>query len=287
MTEKSTFELINDLIISISHLLWPIVVLVCIIIFKKEISSLLTRIKKGKFFGQELELNNEIEKFETITEQALKTVTKNSNKQINIQDTFTHSRDNNLVSNIIEISRKVEDELYNISGAYGILKDVHNKSISYISKKLAESNIINETVFDSVIKFWQLRNQIVHKNYEGEEYQLKKISEIGFSLLSTLNKIPRSKFIVFKKEIDLFSDINCKNIRPDVKGLILKNINKSGITLEYNIYPTTREIYEIGDSVAWEWNSNNMWDTSYYIDNAEIKKAFDQAAEFVGRPLSK
>lgn len=287
MTEKSTFELINDLIISISHLLWPIVVLVCIIIFKNEISSLLTRIKKGKFFGQELELNNEIEKFETITEQASKTVTKNLDIGINIEDKNITLSDDNLISNIIEISREIEDELYNISGAYGILKDVNNRSVSFIAKKLVEKSIINETVLDSVIKFWQLRNKIVHKNYEEEDYQLKKISEIGFSLLNTLKKIPRSKFIVFKKEIDLFSDIKCKYIRPDVKGLILENINKNGITLEYNIYPTTKTIYEVGDSVAWEWNSNNIWNTSYYIDSDEIKKAFDQSAEFVGRPLSK
>ena len=48
---KSTFELINEMIIAISHLLWPIIIFAIILIFRKQLIMLLTRLKKRKALG--------------------------------------------------------------------------------------------------------------------------------------------------------------------------------------------------------------------------------------------
>ena len=62
------------MIIAISHLLWPVAFIVCVFIFKNEISEILKRIKKGKILGQELELEREISEFKSATEIASQSI---------------------------------------------------------------------------------------------------------------------------------------------------------------------------------------------------------------------
>ena len=61
---KTTFELINELIIAISYVLWPISLFVVLLVFRKQLIELLTRLKKGKIGGQEFEFSEKIDKFE-------------------------------------------------------------------------------------------------------------------------------------------------------------------------------------------------------------------------------
>jgi hypothetical protein len=59
--EKTTFELINELILAISELLWPILAFIAILVFKKDINQILNRIKRGKILGNEFELDKEVD----------------------------------------------------------------------------------------------------------------------------------------------------------------------------------------------------------------------------------
>jgi len=45
------FKLINEFIVAIAQLLWPIVILVIVLIFRRDIAVLLRRVRKGKLFG--------------------------------------------------------------------------------------------------------------------------------------------------------------------------------------------------------------------------------------------
>ena len=55
---------ISELIKALASLLWPILGFVSIFLFRSEISNAIGRIKKGKFLGQEVELNDEIVKLQ-------------------------------------------------------------------------------------------------------------------------------------------------------------------------------------------------------------------------------
>jgi len=46
--------------IDISHIVWPVTVIIIILVLKKDISLFASRVKKGKLFGQELELQDSI-----------------------------------------------------------------------------------------------------------------------------------------------------------------------------------------------------------------------------------
>lgn len=287
---KSTFELINELIIAISHILWPILALVIIFTFKKEISSLLNRLRKGKFLGQELELNNEIDKFKDLTEKAQKSVGGE-----NDQEEIKNSKGDEILSKSIEdptigiimLSREIEKEIINITASLGLLSKIENKPITYRFQVLVESKYLAESILNSVKIFWDLRSKIVHGKTIEDEKQIIRVLEIGTTLLDTLKNIPRAKYSVYKKDVDLYSDSQCLTKRNDVKGIILETISPEGIHISYNLRPTTKNFYNEKDLVAWEWSFDNIWNRTFYKDpdTDRIIKAFDSSAEFVGRPI--
>jgi hypothetical protein len=295
MTEntKTTFELINELIIAISKILWPIIVLAIVIIFKKEIASLIKRIRKGKLFGQELELDNEINEFKKVTNKASESIAEDSNtkKDTNIEtkrsDEILKSSVDAPTLGIVMLSREIKKELQHIAASSGILKDVQNKSVAYTFQVLVERKQLADSILKSVKIFWDLRNKIVHGKEIEDEKQIIRVLDIGTNLLDTLKDIPRAKYIVYKKDVDLFSDQKCENKRTDVKGVILETISPEGTHTSYNLRPTTKNYYQEKDSVAWEWSFDNQWDKTFYKDpdTGEIIKPFDRSVEFVGRPI--
>lgn len=290
---KTKFELINDLIVAISKVLWPIIVLIIVIMFKKEIASLIKRLRRGKLFGQELELDNEIKEFKKVTNKASesivedKSIKKNANIKTNNSDEILKQSVDDPILGVVMLSREVEKELLNIAASSGILKDVQNKSIAYSFQVLVERKQLAESILKSVKIFWDLRNKIVHGKEIEDEKQIIRVLDIGTNLLDTLKDIPRAQYIVYKKDIDLFSDPKCEIKRNDVKGVILETISAEGIHTSYNLRPTTKNYYQENDSVAWEWSFENKWDKTFYKDpdTEKIVKAFDSSAEFVGRPI--
>jgi hypothetical protein len=57
-----------ELLKGIAAVLWPLVVVIAIIVFRKEVSALLTRLRKAKFLGGELELDESLDRLERTAE---------------------------------------------------------------------------------------------------------------------------------------------------------------------------------------------------------------------------
>jgi hypothetical protein len=289
-TNKTTFELINELIIAISQLCWPILVFIFIMIFRRELSDILKRIKKGKFLGQELELENEIEidEFKTVTNEAAQNNNSVEANQSNdeIEIILSKAADDPKIG-IILLAMEIEKKILSLISSVGLIRDFQFGSINKSFNILAEHNIIDKALFDSVRIFWDLRNKIIHGRHIEEEGQIIRILDIGVSLLKTLKSIEYEKHIVYKTDIPLFYDSQCTNQRPDVWGLMLQNISTTGKT--YNqIFPTQRfNYYKEGEELTWEWNDKVQWGETWYI-HPEVKNkisAWISAVEFIGRPL--
>jgi hypothetical protein len=288
---KTTFELINELIVAISKILWPIIVLVIVILFKKEIASLLRRLKKGKFLGQELELDNEIKEFKKATDKASKSITEDlqttKDKDPQKSDEILKISIADPTIGIVVLSKEIEKELLKITASIGLLKELQNKSVAYTFQVLVERKQLADSILKSVKIFWDLRNKIVHGKEIEDEKQIIRVLDIGINLLNTLKNVPRAKYIVYKKDIEVFSDPKCETKRTDVKGVIFETISSESIHTSYNLRATTKNFYQEGDMVAWEWSFDNQWDRTFYKDpdTGKIVKAFDSSAEFVGRPI--
>lgn len=94
---------------------------------------------------------------------------------------------------------------------------------------------------------------------------------------------------VYRTEVPLYSDPECQCIRSGVSGVILEIREQPGNILNgYTIHPTTRKHFKAGIQVAWEWNIHNRFDKLWYRDpeTGEIRSAWTQSAEFVGRAIN-
>ncbi len=240
--------------------------------------------------GQELELDNEIDKFKDYTEKAKESVgdenDEDENKNSKGDEIINKSFEDPTIG-IVMLSREIEREIVNITASMGLLKEIQNKPISHKFQLLIESKYLADSILQSVKTFWDLRNKIVHGKTIEDEKQIIRVLDIGTSLLDTLKNIPRAKYIVYKKDIDLYSDSECSIKRNDVKGIILETISPEGTHASYNLRPTTKNFYNEKDIVAWEWSFENIWKQTFYKDpdTGQIVKAFDSSAEFVGRPI--
>ena len=291
-TTKGTFELMNELIVALSHLLWPVLVFVVIILFKSEISLLLMKIKKGKFLGQEIELNNsEINEFKTVTTEAAETIPvvesvfDISTSNVN-EDVLTKANNDPKVG-IFLLAIEIEKEITSLIASTGLLSNYRIKSIKLGFELLEKQNFISKSVLHSVSIFWNLRNKIIHGQEIGDDAQILRVLDIGVDLLKTLKLIPHQRLIIKETNIILYKDKEGKIVRPDVVGVIIDRISNTDTQPYPQILATTKRDYEVGVQVSWEWSFNNQWGETWYKNTTTglIIPAWTESAEFVGRPI--
>lgn len=99
----------------------------------------------------------------------------------------------------------------------------------------------------------------MHGKIIDDQKQIIRVLEIGTTLLDTLKNILRAKYIVYKKDVDLYSDSQCLTKLNDVKGIILETVSPEGTHISYNLRPTTKNYYNEKDLVAWEWSFDSIW----------------------------
>jgi hypothetical protein len=105
-------------------------------------------------------------------------------------------------------------------------------------------------------------------------------------------KLPHSTFlnltnvsIIAHPNVVLYSDEECAKRREDVVGVIIASGTEEYGIKHKHIRPTTRvSYYEKGRRVSTEWNLENTWGATWYVDpdSGEKKKAWDSSGEFVG-----
>ena len=134
--------------------------------------------------------------------------------------------------------------------------------------------------------FAEVRNKIVHGSAATDDDALRAIDS-GLTILRALNALPNEINVVYHPGVQVFSDAGCTQPIPDVKGLILETTSPGGAMKSFRIYPTTRTNFQKGKQVAWEWNMQKVWPAAWYRDpdSHEIKQAWSQSAEFIGRHL--
>jgi hypothetical protein len=125
--------------------------------------------------GQELELDNEIDKFKDYTEKAKESVgdenDEDENKNSKGDEIINKSFEDPTIG-IVMLSREIEREIVNITASMGLLKEIQNKPISHKFQLLIESKYLADSILQSVKTFWDLRNKIVHGKTIEDEKQI-------------------------------------------------------------------------------------------------------------------
>ena len=298
-----------ELISAIADLVWPAVALLFLVMFKKEIGLVLKRlshIKKGKLLGQEFELGEELSTFKTSAEQiqqeAVVAIPPPLPPDPSAPLQITMVRPDNLVlqtsdeqkilaetgksprSALLLISANLEQRLRQLLAATGWHQSIPTKSFATAIDRLIRQGTLPEDIRGAFKLFREIRNKIVHGHVASDEDILSAVDS-ALVLLRALDAIPTEINVVYQTRIEIFSDAICSE-RLEGHGLILEVTPPDRSAPSFRIFPTTRDHFKKGKRVAWEWDFKRNWGPAWYKDSSgHVKKAWESAAEFIGRHL--
>jgi hypothetical protein len=189
---------------------------------------------------------------------------------------------------MMHLSLEVDRQLRLLLAVIGRLKDYSgqspNEALDLIAKSI-EGSLIPSELRDTIRSFWDLRNRVVHGGNAQQGLAMRSL-DYGFRILRMLHAIPRPSYIVVAI-VPVFSDSSCKLMRRDVNGVILESFDPKNNSHGLHIH-ATRKTYSPGQSLSWEWDTAvEGWDETWFRDpkSNEIKLAWSEASEFIGRPL--
>jgi hypothetical protein len=292
-----------DLILAIASLLWPLTIAVALFYYRKEIRILLQRIKRGKFLGQEVELRESLDSLEksaltAAAEVPLLPLPINEIQPNNaepkliplgpydpVAEVLITSKMNPAIG-LMMLSDLIDRELREIIYSQGEVDHPQVFTLSNSLKILEQRSHLAPSMMQALREFHNVKASIIHEKDRVTDAEILRAIDSGLKILETLQSIHRGVYFVHKHDVKVYSDRECTQLRPDVRGVILAMGSPKG-SQAYHIYPTTRTDYRKDMQVAWEWSSENSWGQTWYrdTDTNEIMLAWSDAMEFVGRPL--
>jgi hypothetical protein len=285
-----------EILSAIADLLWPLLGFAALLTFRRQLRDLVPRIKKGKLFGQEIELQDSLIKLDRsaqngATEMArLPAAPEREKIESGGGDDpvarVMHEATRSPKLGLMLLATELERETREILATTGLLRGRVNMSLREGFKVLDEWGGLPRHIPSSLSLFSNVRNKIVHGRGASEDDILAALDS-GVTLLRTLQAVPKSTRVVYHPGADVFSDSDGATLVQGLKAVILETESAGGTKTEHLVYPTTRMHFEKGMRVAWEWDSKHQWDECWYRDpdTNEIKYGWTSSMEFVGRDL--
>lgn len=282
---------------AIASILWPGFAFTVLFVFRKEISDLTSRLKKGKLLGQEIELNESLDKLQSAAESV--------QTEVAALTTSEAAPPKRLESAAIEhdISRRIIDEASRSPKAalMSLASEIEKLAIEVLAttghlksrKFIPIQQAINELnhglpshVPSSLQHFWDVRNRLIHKG-EGSDEEFLRAIDSGLSILRALQAIPRELNFVFETDVEVYSDEQLTKPIKGVKAIILETHSPGGVSKTLRIFPTSQSYFKKGKQVSWEWSFGLVTGQAWYrhIKTGAPTLAWSSSAEFVGRHL--
>jgi len=184
----------------------------------------------------------------------------------------------------LEIDRELR-KLLAVEGRLGEYQGEMPEAVELLQK--GNSLLLPRELKDSLTQFWSVRNTVVHGQPMPEHFALRAV-DYGLRLLRIVKSIPRHSYVVTAGSLTVYKDSRCTLQRPDVRGVVLETFSPEGESVGRQIFPTTKN-YTMGESVTWEWNTQNRkgWGETWYHDpdSNTIKLAWNGSLEFTGRDI--
>lgn len=294
-----------DVLNGIAAVLWPLVLVLIILLFRDQITSLARRLRRGSAFGAEAEfekelssLNREVNKakdeaaagIEPVAERKPARPYDGAIDQAFKDESSTRIQHDELRDRILaEASRSPRLGLMLLSAEIDRLaRRIAASTGHYENRTLRDQLDIWGTQLPPHMSaahrlFTHVRNRIVH-GYDATEPEILSSIDSGLALYDALASIPIEINVVAHPGVDIFGDAAAT--QPlEGKGLIIETIDRD--QTRFRIFPTTRTYYEKGMRLTWEWDTDHVWGVAWYRDpvSGEIKQAWSSSLEFVGRDL--
>jgi len=288
---------IASILQSLASLGWVAFAFVVLFVFRPDISQLSRRLRKGKFFGQEVELDQELERLEASRDAAVKEVSALPPEERRIVSAAEDERVDAIVKSIVQqaavdpkvalmsLGTELEREARRTLAVRGLLFGRPNVSVGEALTDLNRQFGLPPNVVGAVQRFDEVRNKIVHGSASTGEDALRALDS-GIRILHTLNALRKTSNVVLQPGVELFTDPNCTDRILDTEGLIFETTQSDG-TKTWQIVPKTRlNYYKKGEQISWEWGDQRTWPATWYRDpdTGDIRQV-PSFPEFVGRHL--
>lgn len=283
---------------ALAALLWPTFAFTALFMFRKQIADLLARLKKGKLLGQEIELNESLEKLQQAAQgvqvevAALPQPTpppKSEAEQVQDQNIAQRIISEAAISPkaaLISLAAELERLARDVLATTGHLRGRRIVPIQQAIAEVHQTYGLAAHVPSSLHHFWDVRNRLIHKG-EGTDEDILRAIDSGLSILRALQAMPREVNVVYEPTVQVFSDEGLTLPFPNVHGVLLETHSPGGASKTLCIYPTSRDHFRKGKQVSWEWNMSLVVGPAWYRDTTtgEAKQAWLSSAEFIGRHL--
>lgn len=185
---------------------------------------------------------------------------------------------------LLLLSRHIEYETKSLLSTTGWLPESRTMTFTTMLQELESRKLLPASLLSSVGHFREIRNSVTHASKTINENEILAAIENGLSILKMIQAIPRENHHVLNANITLYSDSGAKQSIDGVKGVILNNTSPSSLGSRKSIFPTTRNDYEPGQQLGWQWNLNRVYPKMWYRDpdNSKIKPAWESSCEFNG-----
>lgn len=291
---------VAQLISAIAQLLWPLVAFAAILMFRPQLTDLLQRLRKGKLFGQEIELGDSLAKLEESANAAQSEVARlppsseqgtadnGSREQTDAAsaiDRVITTAAQSPTAALVLLAAELEREVRQLLASLGLLRGRRSVPIRQAIAELDEYGLPRH-VPSSLRLFWEVRHRLVHGHSASDSDTLSAIDS-GIAIMRALKAVPHEIYTVYRSGVTIFSDPECTHAIPNAKGVILETTSPGGTSKSHRIFPTTRMDFISGTRVSWEWSASKKFTDAWYRDpdtNA-ISLAWNSSMEFVGRNL--
>lgn len=283
---------------AIAALLWPIFAFTVLFLFKNQFTDLFKRIRKGKLFGQELELEESLDKLDESTKSIQSDIEQGQLQTKIASNDYSDNNESDIIDKIIDdATRSPKVALINLSIALeklardilatsGHLNGRENIHVHQAISEIHKAYELPNHTLTSLKHFWEIRNRIIHARQGSDDDVLRAIDS-GIIIFKALQAMPRETSFVYIPNIDIFEDEKLETRIENIIGVMLKTISPGGVSSTLKVFPTTKNNYEKGKEVSWEWNLGLKLGPAWYKnpETGNIEKAWDSSAEFIGRHL--
>ncbi len=204
---------LSDFLRAVAVILWPIIVIWVVIMFKAEIRDMLRRFRRGKLFGQELELDPTVSELSKTVKRAVLTApiqpggaSSYTNKTFSLVKEVLSEAKNSPKVALMTLWNHLESELFHLMATMDLLeKTVFSASDAILI--LADKGLLPKTISSSLNQFLQVRDILIHNHGQGENIDnILSAIDSGISILKLVQAIPHETNIVYEPSIEVFKD---------------------------------------------------------------------------------
>jgi len=188
---------------------------------------------------------------------------------------------------LLLLASEIERETRELLVAFNLMGDRPYMPLRDAIGTLEQDGVLPPHVRTSVERFWVVRNGLIHGRGVSDDAVLRAIDS-GITILRALRAVPRERHTVVHPGLEVYADPQGQKIREGVKGIILESRGPDAtVMLVRRMFGTSKDHFQQGKRVTWEWNHERRHDESWYRDpdTQEMKRAWTGTLDFVGRHL--